>query len=433
MALGIPLPGVPGDTLRKAFGTGISAYSQLMQPRIQREQLAQQKQSQEAQLAQRIKEHVDNLKIQQMQQARLGQMAPLQQKLAQMQLDKLERESDPLKQLAYMQSLREGLQKMHGQQGAQQSQPMTPFGGMGMPSQQEIESPTVSAPSQESLQHGLMDFSDEDRALMQMSGIKVPKEHIYQGAARNAKDLERLRKEEGEGSPVYQNAKNEYDANIENKRNLSLLRDRTISGLKAGERWIQDPSSGENVGIEHNLSEKERDREIGRASFNIMYPVIYNGAAPFSGEGSIRKLEETASRYNTDPQARKMFDNFLLSEKALTAATVNEAATLGAGKTNQTYKQLRESLEASDVPKKIRSLIKQYQIPASAQLQAAMRFQKLINESQTKAHKMTPATRKLYFNPEQQAQEESQQATGTADLSQMSNEELQAIAAGGSQ
>lgn len=238
------------------------------------------------------------------------------------------------------------------------------------------------------------------------------KETALHGEARDAADLERLKKEAGENSEVYQNAKAQYDAKLDAKKDLRDLRARTKAGLKVGEKEFFDQETGEPLGKEIPLTEKERDAEQGNTLFNELYPHVYKGAAPFSGEGSIGRLEQAAANYKTNPQAQQLFDDFLLAEKMLAATTVNEAATLKAGKTNRTYGMLKESLEAQDVPEKIKSLIKQFQIPASAQLKAAMRYQKLLSDARIKAKKSTPATQRLYYNPELQAKHEAEQEEG---------------------
>jgi hypothetical protein len=97
MALNIPLPELTGDTLRKAFATGSNMYSNIMNPIISREQmanqkkmqesqLAQQKQLQEAQLAQAWKRHIDELALRKQQEARLAANMGLQQQLLQHKL-----------------------------------------------------------------------------------------------------------------------------------------------------------------------------------------------------------------------------------------------------------------------------------------------------------------------------------------------------------
>ncbi len=243
--------------------------------------------------------------------------------------------------------------------------------------------------------------------------LATDKENVLHGPARDASDLAKLKKEVGEDSEVYQNAKAAYDAQLDAKKDLRDLRARTKAGLKVGEKEFFDPQSGEPLGKELPLTAKERESEEGNLLFNELYPYVYKGASPFSGEGSIRRLQQAAAHYKTDPKARKLFDDYLLAEKMMAATTVNEASTLKAGHTNQTYNRLQASLEAQDIPKIVKKLIKEYGVPSSAQLRAAIRYQKLLSQARVKARKGTPATQKLYYDPKMQAKHEAEKAEGT--------------------
>lgn len=402
MALNIPNIGTNVDALNQGVNTGSSMFARIMQPIIQREQLAQQK-----------KIHEDSLALQKATQARLASMAPLQRRLAELHIQKAEMEADPVKKMAYIQQIMQGIHGMGGQQqgGQQQAQPMQPFTGMGMPSTEEIENPTV-APQNPQGMGGALNFTPEQELAMSLAGIKLPKAAAFQGSAREAMDLERLRQQYGEGSQVYQTALAEHQAKVDAKKDLRDLRARTKAGLKPGEKEFFDPESGEPLGKEIPLTAKERESEEGNILFNELYPYVYKGASPFSGEGSITRLQQAAANYKTDPKARKAFDDFLLAEKMLAATTVNEASTLKAGHTNQTYNRLQETLKAEDVPRMIKKFIKEYQIPASAQLRAAMRYQKLLSDARKKARTTTPATQKLFYDPEKQARHQAETEAG---------------------
>lgn len=232
-----------------------------------------------------------------------------------------------------------------------------------------------------------------------------------QGVARDALDLKKLKDQYGENSEVYQNAKNTYDSQLDAKKDLRDLRARTKAGLKPGEKEFFDENTNEPLGKEVPFTAKERESEEGNILFNELYPHVYKGASPFSGEGSITRLQKAASNYKTDPKARKLFDDFLLANKMLAATVVNEASTLKARGTNTTYQTLKESLDAQDIPKIVTKLIKEYQIPASAQLQASMRYQKALSDARKKARTTVPATQKLFYDPEKQKQYENQDNT----------------------
>jgi hypothetical protein len=105
----------------------------------------------------------------------------------------------------------------------------------------------------------------------------------------------------------------------------------------------------------------------------------------------------------------------------LAATTVNEAATLGTRNTNQIYNSLKDSLEAQDIPKVIARLTKEYNLPASAQLQASLRYQKILSEARVKSKSSVPATRKLYYDPAKQAQHDQQQDSAPVQIASGNN------------
>jgi hypothetical protein len=457
MALNIPLPGLPGDTLRQAATAGSGIYSRIMQPILERERLKQ------------AEEHFkQNLALRKAAAGRAGANSDLHRLIIQEQLKALHRKNNPIE--AYQELLKayqglggEGEQEMPEGSPQQQNwlqaltvgqEPQQPFEGQGLMNGIPQGSGTLQNPEGNLRTFGAEDFlqnpeiekhkkkeannpfgidlKDLQKQLFYHSiGLKPPVSHAagaLHGPARDAADLERLRKEEGENSPVYQNAKNAYEAQSAAKQDLRDIRGRAKAGLKSGETLFYDPKSGVPLGKEIPLTAKERESEEGNILFNELYPLVYKGASPFSGEGSIRRLEKAASVYKTDPKARKLFDDYLLADKALAATVVNEASTLKSGKTNSTYAQLRESLQAQDIPKLVKKLIKEYKIPASASLKAGMRYQEALSNARKKARKSTPATQKLFFNPEMQTQYEQKKErnieTKNEDNKKASNEVL---------
>ena len=170
MALNIPNVGQAGESLLQGINTGSSMFSRLMTPVIAREQLAQQ-----------MKIHQDALALQKATQARLAAMAPLQRRLAELNIQRAEMETDPAKKMAYINTIMQGIHGMNGQGGQQTGelpgQPMIPFAAMGMPSQEEIDNPTPVAPSPQTLQQGGFNFTPEQQMALGMAGIKIPTPH----------------------------------------------------------------------------------------------------------------------------------------------------------------------------------------------------------------------------------------------------------------
>jgi hypothetical protein len=420
MALNIPNTDLPGNALMKGINTGSSMFSRLMQPVIEREKQKQQ-----------AEQFAQELALKKQAAARAGANSGLQRQILQQNLLKLQHSNDPNYEIQQLQRMIEGLngkggsQQSEMQQSQSQQMPTQEEGqGMGMFSPEGLEQAQQLAQQQpqavpEPKQNGIDMETIKNSPILRSYFKKhfgidpaAGESNVLHGPARDAADLAKLKKEVGQDSDVYQNAKAAYDAQVDAKKDLRDLRARTKAGLKPGEKEFFDEQTGEPLGKEIPLTSAERQSEEGNILFNELYPHVYKGAAPFSGEGSIRRLEQAAAHYKTDPKAKKMFDDFLLSEKMLAATTVNEASTLKAGRTNRTYNMLKESLDAQDVPSLVKRFIKEYKLPANAQWQASMRYQQILSKARQKARKGTPATQKLFYNPEKQAEHEAQSNEG---------------------
>lgn len=185
MAINVPMPALPLTGLNQAIATGGNLFSQMINPVIKREDMQRQ-----------WKQHLDSLALQKAAAGRASAMAPLQLRLAQLQLDAAERDADPAKKMAYIQQIMQGLQGMGGQ-GGQNGQPnnvfgqpqddqsstygqppaqqMPAFNGSGMLIPQEAASQAPQAPSPQALQQGFQGFTPEQQMAASMAGLKLPK------------------------------------------------------------------------------------------------------------------------------------------------------------------------------------------------------------------------------------------------------------------
>jgi len=420
MALNIPNTDLPGTSFLKGIDTGSTLFSRIMQPILEREK--------QKQLEQHFQE---KLKLDKATASRAAQAAIDAHKLAMNKLDPTfeARQYEALENYWRNKGQSSNQNNLSQETNTNVQVPTQPVGeGQGVYSNEGLEA-RKTMPENTNVPSENRNLAGPDLELMKSNPmlrgwfkkhfgydpLAVGKENVLHGPARDAADLDKLKKQVGENSEVYQNAKAAYDAQLDAKKDLRDLRARTKAGLKPGEKEFFDKDTGAPLGKEIPLTAAERQSEEGNILFNELYPYVYKGASPFSGEGSITRLEQAASHYKTDPKARKMFDDFLLAEKMLAATTVNESATLKAGKTNRTYNMLKESLESQDIPNIIKKLVKQFEIPASAQLKASMRYQKALSEARKKARKGTPATQKLFYNPELQAENEQNIAEGNIE------------------
>jgi hypothetical protein len=424
----IAMPGTPSQGLESGFGMGDKLLQHMMQRRLNEQQMQQNKDL----LGIRREEMQERAKRSQSSQDLSQQLMQLKKQQEQRLLQKQMFDQDPDAQVNFLKTI---AQKLQGQEPtpADDMQSFVPAipnqAGMASPkpdTAQDIPAINDGAVSPYDAAEGGADINMETIAQSPLLRAFFKKQfgvdlgaHTsspYQGAARDAYDLDRLKKEVGEDSDVYKNAKRAYESNLENKETLGQMRQQGIEGLKKGERWMYDPESGNKIGKEVPLTSKERDEHRGRAKFDYIYPHIYKGAAPLSGQESYSKLINASRNYETDPQSQQLIDDFLLSQKLLTAGVVNEAATLGAGKQKATYQQLRESLQASDIPKRLTALVKQFGLPASAAEKASKRFQDIIDKSTEYGNQKVPAYQKLYFNAEGQSSPQTPQMQGHVNM-----------------
>lgn len=167
-------------------------------------------------------------------------------------------------------------------------------------------------------------------------------------------------------------------------------------GLPKGQHFAIG-ENGERIGVVRPKTAKERDVDRGTVTFKEFYPLVNFGLNRYSGENSIRNMEEDARNYKTNPEARKRIDQLLLARKVATLTTVNEAARFGAGKQNQVFNQFRKSLESYDVPERLDKLITQFQIPASANIKAGIRFQQILDKADKKYHNTAEPNTTEYY------------------------------------
>ena len=219
-----------------------------------------------------------------------------------------------------------------------------------------------------------------------------PKNNAYQGPAREALDLSRLKIEHPE---AYAKALELSNQKSQTNAALNQQRLRRAGGLKPGETEVKN-SAGEVIGISRDYSPAEKKEEKGRIYFNTSYPKILRATSYYSGQGSIERYANDVMNYKTDKKAQKRVDNYLAAIKSIGPGAVKENATIGGANTNQVYNRLISTLNSSDLPKKVDEIAKKYGLPKEAQLRAGLIFQDMLNES-TDESKKIPARHIEYF------------------------------------
>lgn len=119
MAINVPMPQLPLSGLNQAIATGGNLFSQMMNPVIQRENMARQ-----------WKQHLDSLALQKEQMAHARRNDDLQRQILQQQLEHLQHTNDPMYEFNQFKNL---MSMMGGGQMPQQTMPTQETGeGMGM-------------------------------------------------------------------------------------------------------------------------------------------------------------------------------------------------------------------------------------------------------------------------------------------------------------
>jgi len=456
MALNIPMPGLPGDALLKGINTGSQMFSRIMQPIIQREQLAEQGKYHQGSLAEQgkyhgglLKHYEDRLKqeaIHQAQQmalakqkeARLWAMAPLQRQVELLRMRALQEKLDPNHEVNQIKRLYElannpeyANQSLAGNQNIQPNNELLrdKLSAMGMfgqnnesmtgkgqfPMQEQMEAPEYPIPEttskvNESSKPNLMQMI-VGGALKKRTGVNpfaINKESALTGAARDAESMKLLAEREGKNSETYKMAEAIQRDKKQMHEDLSAIRQRQANGLKPGDTEIKDQQTGQVIGFRKQTTDKQKEAAKNTILFNQLYPLV-QGSAKLSGPGATARFEEAARTYHTNPNSKKIIDDLLIADKAASTTAVTEASRFNAGHTNQTFNRLVDTLKSEDIPKKLKKWIKEYGIPAEANIKADKRWQEELNKAEKLANSRIPATMDYYFDPDKQFAHQQEQ------------------------
>jgi hypothetical protein len=192
MPLNIPMPQDAATAFNNSVNSGSMLYARIMQPVIQRQQMAQQAQIEQARLAQQMKFEKDRVAYQNAQLNMAGQMLPFQKQMLQQQIQESLMKTDPNKRIDFAKKVMAGLAtnpyfaSVFGNQGGQgaptpQPQGQTPppmFSGQGMPSQQFMQQGQQAQMPQsqpmQNMQSPMQSPMQNPMQLPQVGGMNMP-------------------------------------------------------------------------------------------------------------------------------------------------------------------------------------------------------------------------------------------------------------------
>jgi hypothetical protein len=228
--------------------------------------------------------------------------------------------------------------------------------------------------------------------LKKLSGIKDPRSYAPSKILKLQQELSQVESGTNPATGLPFKSKEEQD------RAAAPYKEE-LTGLKKGTHYIYD-NSGREIGQVQPLSNDEKKVETGRAFFNPVFDLIRKGTDYYSGKDSITRFDRDARNYEKDPKARERIKNLIVANNLISAGTVNEAATLGAGKQLAVFDNLKSSLSSLDIPKKIQSLELGFNIPHEAFEETGRTTKQILNEATESASRSVPATRIRYYHPE---------------------------------
>ncbi len=449
----IPMPGLPGSGLLQGMQAGGNLFQQFMHPKLEREKQAQ------------LERHFqEQLKLSKAAAGRAASAAMDAHRLAKQKLDPTYEARQMEAVMDYFRNKNKAAGQAFGVPGAgnqqfpQENIPMpTEEAGQGlgqreqdvnamqqaqaqqaqsMPGEEQTmpgEDQVMQQPQQQANLPGNPSSADLDlmRKFPALRGLYkkhfkidplAEEEKALHGPARDAADLEKLRKSAGENSPVYQNAKADYDARSQQHADLSTIRNRQITGLKPGDTEIKNPETGQVEGFRKQTTEKQKEAAKNKVLFNHFAPLIFKVSDKLTGPGATETLYNAAKTYKTNPESKKLVDDALIAIKAAANTTVSESARFQAGRTNQTYNRFAETLKSNDIPKKLMKWIQEFDIPGEANKKAGEKWIKLLNEAEKNANKQIPATYDYYFDPEKQFAHQQEKYSGNHNKQEVSEE-----------
>lgn len=412
-AAGLPMP-MSGE---QGFATGFKLGDSLIQNLMNRQKMQQQ-----------ADQFAQELALKKQQEARLGSMLPLQQQMARLNMQKLEMELDPAKKMAYIQQLIQGIRGMRPQQEGSPAA-MGMFSGEGMPSIQELESPSTVAPSQQDVMQGFGGFSPEQQMALSMAGIKIPRPAA--AASTLGKAIQDLNQAKSTGAPPEQiKLMEQYVSRLaEGAPGMSLSVDPQTGA-------VQFSSGGRgSQGIQQQVIDGQVISRPTAAMMTQQQKQLLTNVAreqalkhieqPYLGFGASFNMANDLQTYLTSPPGSKKDDaadrlvKAAVSEKMVPEIAALQLSSQGIVPTVDALKHQREA---------IRQGWPQYGLKMAEQLPKDLQ-EKVVKEHNKRLKELADVRSKYFAKGMPIQLNEAVQES--MDMSGMSDEELRKIAAGG--
>ncbi len=125
-----------------------------------------------------------------------------------------------------------------------------------------------------------------------------------------------------------------------------------LGKLKTGWQNVTDVD-GNVIGVNVPMTDKDITQWKAKEKFDVIYPFLNSSLAEYSGQDSWNRFSQDARNYNRDPEAKSRIDNYFAAKQLLSIGTTTENARIGGHATNVQLKELKNTLDKSEVHKRL--------------------------------------------------------------------------------
>lgn len=172
-----------------------------------------------------------------------------------------------------------------------------------------------------------------------------------------------------------------------------------VGNVKKGWQVVKD-SEGKDVGVNVPMTDKQVEQWKAKEKFDVIYPFLNDSFSEYTGKGSWEKFLNDVKNYKTDATSKKRVDNFLAAKKLLSIGTTTENARIGGHATNVQLRELKNTLDSSEVNKRLEKS-SGFALPGKYAQDSGNIFKKYLDKVESTAKTNIPAYEFRALNPQE--------------------------------
>jgi hypothetical protein len=173
-----------------------------------------------------------------------------------------------------------------------------------------------------------------------------------------------------------------------------------ISGtnkLQPGWQEVKN-NKGELIGYNVPMTPKGVDQWKAKTKFDVIYPFINKSLSTYSGQHAWDQYTKDLRNYKTDDAAKNRLDNYFAAKKLMSIGSTTENARIGGHATNTQLRELKDTLNSSEVNKRLEKG-GSYLLPKGYAKASGDIFSKYLESSEKAAKSNIPSHEYRALNP----------------------------------